>query len=388
MSSSNRPPATTELRQKSVYSRNNQQSSSSGASLESMRASLEVALLYLSDAVARTLTAPFSRTKVVLQTQHLAIPASGLPYTNGVNALREQWLREGRHGFWKGNLAHILRGPLLSWSSSYTFLKLQSWLQPTGTTKPIHSRTLLAACLAGATTGALEYPLQHARNLLAADLSPKGSKPQYTGIWDALWQTGRGHGVLSLYRGLGIGMVGNGLQILVRLPVFDALARAGGVDGIGTGEPKAWMRLGVAVAATVVGHWVACGFPRTSLLLADVENADVPPRPLVLNRPTRHSPSPGPPFQHPGFPKPLPRTLGRCTTTAGPPRHPRVLPWGPVWSNEDWIGGCVPVSVLFCVVQVCRGDWVGEIELSFGWGWEREVGDWRSRWSFAQGSWN
>lgn len=225
--------------------------------LDLMRNSVQLILLYSSEATARTITAPLARAKIVLQVQHLAVPSAGLPYRSAFDAVFRMGKREGRWAAWKGNLTNVLRGPVNSWSSSYTFLKLQSWLNPPGSKDP--RQTLLAGCLAGMTTTALEYPLQYARNLLAADLSPRGPKV-YSGILDSIVRVVRGHGALSLYRGLGFGMVGSGLQTSIRLFTFDSLSRSTRLDGIQVTPPRAWEKLGIAVFASVLGQWLAYPF--------------------------------------------------------------------------------------------------------------------------------
>ncbi|KAI9010221.1 mitochondrial carrier domain-containing protein [Hyaloraphidium curvatum] len=224
--------------------------------MAALRATVHGLMLSAADAAARTASAPLARAKIVLQVQHLAHPAPGLPYAGAMDVLRRQGTREGRGAAFRGNFAHVLRGPLSAYASSALFLRLSSWFAPSTGPMP-QSRRLLAAFLAGSSSCAVEYPLGLARTLLAADLAPKGSPKHYSGIWDAVRQTARGHGFLSLYKGLGVGMLGAGIQTVVRLPAYDYLARNAGVDGIVLTERAAWARLGIAVLATVAGQLAA-----------------------------------------------------------------------------------------------------------------------------------
>ena len=84
-------------------------------------------------------------------------------------------------------------------------------------------KTVVAGGLTGATEACINYPLEYVKTQLQLD--EKSAKPRYNGIADVVRQTIRNHGILGMYRGLSVLVVGQIPQSAIRFGVFEALKK-------------------------------------------------------------------------------------------------------------------------------------------------------------------
>lgn len=158
-------------------------------------------------AVAKTVTAPLERVKLVLQNQELAAargrqaPLSGL-----VDALRRLPHEEGGiASLWRGNGTNVLR-VLPTYASRFWLYGQCERALPQSLQQP-DVRRLCAGALAGAGALLVTHPLDTVRTRLAAARLGLGGGQAYAGPADCLRETWRREGVRGLYAGCAMSLV-------------------------------------------------------------------------------------------------------------------------------------------------------------------------------------
>ncbi len=163
--------------------------------------------------VAKTMTAPIERVKLIIQTQdsNPKIRSGEVKrYTGIVNCFTRISAEQGIAAFWRGNLTNIIRyfptqAFNLAFKDSIKAMfpkvdKKKEFLKSFGI-------NMASGGLAGAGSLAIVYPLDYARTRLASDVGT-GEK-QFKGLADCLRKTSQGpKGVLALYNGFGVSVVG------------------------------------------------------------------------------------------------------------------------------------------------------------------------------------
>lgn len=160
--------------------------------------------------IAKTVTAPLERVKILLQTQNLVMQDPAQPKYSGIGAtLHRVRTEQGIRSLWRGNLtncARIMPTYALRFSLFETY---QKWFQklagPDSGALPLHLQ-LASGGLSGATTVLVCHPLDLLRTRMAADLRPE-NKRLHTHILSSGRQVVRAEGVLGLYKGLVISVV-------------------------------------------------------------------------------------------------------------------------------------------------------------------------------------
>jgi len=176
----------------------------------------------VSGAVAKTLTAPIERIKLVVQTQDAnpKIRSGEVPRYKGivdcgVRIYKEQGMRR----FWDGNFTNCIRYfPTQAFNLSFkdTFKKMFPKYNPKTQFAQFFGANLVSGGLAAAGSLCIVYPLDYARTRLASDVG--SGKKTFTGLWDCMYRTATGPGgFLALYTGFGVSVVGivgyRGLQL-------------------------------------------------------------------------------------------------------------------------------------------------------------------------------
>eukprot|EP00457_Paulinella_chromatophora_P003367 gb/GEZN01003374.1/.p1 GENE.gb/GEZN01003374.1/~~gb/GEZN01003374.1/.p1 ORF type:complete len:311 (+),score=37.60 gb/GEZN01003374.1/:979-1911(+) len=167
----------------------------------------------VSGAVAKTMTAPIERVKLIIQTQdsNPRIRSGEVARYTGIgNCFTRIAAEQGIGAFWRGNLTNIIRYfPTQAFNLAFKdsikaafpkFDKKKEKLKSFGV-------NLASGGAAGAGSLLIVYPLDYARTRLASDVG-KGEK-QFKGLSDCLIKTSRGpSGVLGLYNGFGVSVTG------------------------------------------------------------------------------------------------------------------------------------------------------------------------------------
>jgi solute carrier family 25 (adenine nucleotide translocator) protein 4/5/6/31 len=175
--------------------------------------SINFAIGGVSGAVAKTLTAPIERVKLLIQTQD-ANPRirSGevARYTGIANCFTRVAAEQGVAAFWRGNLTNVIRY-FPTQAFNFAFKDSIKSLFPRYSTKTEFGKFFLVQMASGGLAGAgslcIVYPLDYARTRLASDVG-KGAR-DFNGLWDCLKKTASGpSGFLGLYNGFGVSVAG------------------------------------------------------------------------------------------------------------------------------------------------------------------------------------
>jgi len=167
----------------------------------------------VSGAIAKTITAPIERVKLLIQTQD-ANPRirSGevSRYTGIGNCFKRVAAEQGIAAFWRGNLTNIIRYfPTQAFNFAFkdTFKKMFPRYDPKKQFWNFFLVQMASGALAGAGSLCIVYPLDYARTRLASDVGT--GKRDFKGLADCLVKTASGpKGFLGLYNGFGVSVAG------------------------------------------------------------------------------------------------------------------------------------------------------------------------------------
>jgi solute carrier family 25 (adenine nucleotide translocator) protein 4/5/6/31 len=176
----------------------------------------------LSGAVAKTLTAPIERIKLVIQTQDAnpKIRSGEVARYNGMVDCGSRIIKEQGFGrFWDGNLTNCIRYfPTQAFNLAFkdTFKNMFPKYNPKTEFMSFFGANLVSGGLAAACSMTIVYPLDYARTRLASDVG--SGKKTFSGLGDCIVKTMKGpQGFFGLYAGFGVSVVGivgyRGLQL-------------------------------------------------------------------------------------------------------------------------------------------------------------------------------
>jgi len=176
----------------------------------------------VSGAVAKTLTAPIERIKLVVQTQDAnpKIRSGEVPrYTGIADCGMRIYKEQGLKRFWDGNFTNCIRYfPTQAFNLAFkdTFKKMFPKYNPKTEFPKFFAANLVSGGLAAAGSLTIVYPLDYARTRLASDVG--SGKKTFSGLFDCISKTAAGPGgFMALYTGFGVSVVGivgyRGLQL-------------------------------------------------------------------------------------------------------------------------------------------------------------------------------
>jgi solute carrier family 25 (adenine nucleotide translocator) protein 4/5/6/31 len=167
----------------------------------------------VSGAIAKTITAPIERVKLIIQTQDAnpRIRSGEVPrYTGIVNCFVRVYSEQGLKAFWRGNFTNIIRYfPTQAFNFAFkdSFKKIFPRYNPKTEFGKFFAVQMASGALAGAGSLCIVYPLDYARTRLASDVG--SGKRDFNGLWDCLKKTASGpKGFLGLYNGFGVSVAG------------------------------------------------------------------------------------------------------------------------------------------------------------------------------------
>jgi len=166
----------------------------------------------VSGAVAKTATAPIERVKLLIQTQDAnpKIISGEVPrYTGIVNCFTRVSAEQGFSAFWRGNTVNVIRYfPTQAFNFAFkdTIKGLFPKYNPKTEFGSFFAANMASGGLAGAGSLTIVYPLDYARTRLASDVG--SGNPQFNGLADCLTKTAKNGGILSMYGGFGVSVVG------------------------------------------------------------------------------------------------------------------------------------------------------------------------------------
>lgn len=165
-----------------------------------------------SGAVAKTLTAPIERVKLLIQTQDAnpRIRSGEIPrYTGIVNCFSRVSSEQGIAAFWRGNFTNVIRY-FPTQAFNFAFKDSIKKIFPKYSPKEEFGKFFLVQMASGGLAGAgslcIVYPLDYARTRLASDV---GKERVFNGLADCLVKTAKGPaGFMGLYNGFGVSVAG------------------------------------------------------------------------------------------------------------------------------------------------------------------------------------
>uniref|UniRef100_A0A0G4I799 ADP/ATP translocase n=1 Tax=Chromera velia CCMP2878 TaxID=1169474 RepID=A0A0G4I799_9ALVE len=168
----------------------------------------------VSGGVAKTMTAPIERVKLILQVQDAStqIGAQGVKKYDGlIDCFRRVYQEQGLLSFWRGNWANVIRyfpTQALNFAFKEKYQKLFIRAKPEENFWLFFAGMLASGGAAGATSLMFVYPLDFARTRMGADVGKTASERQYTGLMDCLQKIAKKDGPKGLYYGFGISVIG------------------------------------------------------------------------------------------------------------------------------------------------------------------------------------
>jgi len=182
----------------------------------------------VSGAVAKTMTAPIERVKLLIQTQD-ANPKirSGevARYTGIVDCFARVTKEQGFKAFWRGNLTNVIRY-FPTQAFNFAFKDTIKALFPKADKNKEFAKFFLINMASGGLAGAgsllIVYPLDYARTRLASDVG--SGKAQFSGLADCLKKTVASGGIGAIYNGIGVSIVGIIPYRGVYFGLFDTLS--------------------------------------------------------------------------------------------------------------------------------------------------------------------
>jgi len=175
-----------------------------------------------SGAIAKTLTAPIERIKLVIQTQDAnpKIRSGEVARYKGMVDCGSRIISEqGVARFWDGNFTNCIRYfPTQAFNLAFkdTFKGMFPKYNPKTEFASFFGANLVSGGLAAASSMTIVYPLDYARTRLASDVG--SGKKTFSGLGDCIVKTMKGpQGFFGLYAGFGVSVVGivgyRGLQL-------------------------------------------------------------------------------------------------------------------------------------------------------------------------------
>jgi len=161
-------------------------------------------------AIAKTTAAPIERVKLLLQTQHTNEKIKE-PFTGIIDCFSRTIKNDGFRSLWRGNMANVIRYfPTQALNFSFKDYFHTLFLSPDSKSNPymfLWGNVMSGGC-AGAISTMFVYPLDFARTRLGVDIGRNKADRQFTGIFDCVGKVYRTNGIVGLYRGIDVAMVG------------------------------------------------------------------------------------------------------------------------------------------------------------------------------------
>jgi len=168
----------------------------------------------VSAAVSKTAAAPIERIKLLIQNQDEMLKSGRLerPYLGISDCFKRVIAEEGFGSLWRGNLANVVRyfpTQALNFAFKDQFKRLFA-VPKTAAYPKKFAANIAAGGMAGAASLTFVYSLDYARTRLANDnkSAKKGGERQFNGLLDVYRKTLKSDGVVGLYRGFNISVVG------------------------------------------------------------------------------------------------------------------------------------------------------------------------------------
>lgn len=169
----------------------------------------------VSAAVSKSAAAPIERVKLLIQNQDEMIKAGRLsePYKGIGDCFARTIKDEGMISLWRGNTVNVLRyfpTQALNFAFKDYIKSVFNFNKDKDGYWKWFAGNLASGGVAGATSLTFVYSLDYARTRLASDAkaAKKGGERQFNGLIDVYKKTIKADGVVGLYRGFNVSVVG------------------------------------------------------------------------------------------------------------------------------------------------------------------------------------
>lgn len=168
----------------------------------------------ISAAVSKTVVAPIERVKMLLQVQDANKYMAAEDKYKGIgDCFSRVYKEQGFVSFWRGNTANVIRyfpTQAMNFALKDHFKKWFCPYNPKVQPFMFFLGNMASGGAAGATSLLFVYPLDFARTRLAADVGKgkKGGEREFNGLQDCLKKIYKSDGLLGLYRGFLISVIG------------------------------------------------------------------------------------------------------------------------------------------------------------------------------------
>jgi len=187
----------------------------------------------VSAAVSKTAAAPIERIKLLIQNQDEMLKSGRLdrPYAGIVDCFKRVTSTEGVVSLWRGNMANVIRyfpTQALNFAFKDQFKRLFA-VPKTASYGKKFAANIAAGGMAGAASLTFVYSLDYARTRLANDnksAKKGGGERQFNGLLDVYRKTLKTDGIVGLYRGFNISVVGIVVYRGLYFGLYDSLKPA------------------------------------------------------------------------------------------------------------------------------------------------------------------
>lgn len=166
----------------------------------------------VSAAVSKTAVAPIERIKILLQVQDISQQITAdKKYKGIIDCFVRVCKEQGPITLWRGNLVNVIRyfpTQALNFAFKDTYRKYLCPFDPKKDKFKFFLGSLASGGAAGATSLIFVYPLDYSRTRLAADVGKAKHEREFTGLGNCLVTTFKKEGLLGLYRGFSVSVVG------------------------------------------------------------------------------------------------------------------------------------------------------------------------------------
>ncbi|XP_020224546.1 ADP,ATP carrier protein 1, mitochondrial [Cajanus cajan] len=169
----------------------------------------------VSAAVSKTAAAPIERVKLLIQNQDEMIKAGRLsePYKGIGDCFGRTIKDEGFVSLWRGNTVNVIRyfpTQALNFAFKDHFKRLFNFKKDKDGYWKWFAGNIASGAAAGASSSIFVYSLDYARTRLTNDAKAvkKGGERQFNGLVDVYRKTLQSDGIVGLYRGFNVSIVG------------------------------------------------------------------------------------------------------------------------------------------------------------------------------------
>ncbi|CAK9182053.1 unnamed protein product [Ilex paraguariensis] len=196
--------------------------------------------------ISKSAAAPIERVKLLLQNQGELLKRGHLmrPYTGVGDCFRRVLREEGLFSFWRGNQANVIRyfptqhlcrhasnggDGILEMAFNFAFKGYFKSLFGCSKERDGYIKwfagNVASGSAAGATTSLFLYHLDYARTRLGTDARecPISGKRQFNGLLDVYRRTYSSDGIVGLYRGFGVSIMGITLYRGMYFGIYDTM---------------------------------------------------------------------------------------------------------------------------------------------------------------------